>query len=399
MSGGAAGATRRLRILLHAQHLSGVGHFVRMREIGRALAARHDVTLLDGGREVPDAHGIGAALLPLPRIERGEAGLVPLDRSLALAEAMSRRAAMLTTVAAELRPDVLVIEHFPFSKWDLRGEIEQLVAAVRRARPGARVICSVRDIPRQTSHENCPPETWQRTVLSSLYALFDAVMVHGDERLTPLSASFPAAGSIRIPVGHTGIVAEPTPDAAAAGRDAAELTGGARYVIASIGGGSDPADLLGHCERGWRRLQEDRGDGDRVLVLCAGLRDGARQRAGPANPGIRATGFDHRFLGWLSAADLSVSYAGYNTCANLLATGTPGLLVANPRMSDQPRRAEVMESLGAARSWPAGSLDSDKLATVMRAALGQSRPASVVRLDGAARAARFIEELAGLAPA
>lgn len=393
MSGEPAGTARRPRILLYAQHLSGVGHFVRMRNIGCALAVRHDVTLLDGGREVPGGQGNGVVMLPLPRIERGAAGLAPLDRALALAEVMSRRAAMLAAAVAELCPDALVIEHFPFSKWDLRGEVELLVAAVRQARTGARVICSVRDIPRQTSHENCPPETWQRAVLSALHALFDAVMVHGEESLTPLSVSFPAAREIRIPVEHTGIVAESAPDAEVAARDVAELTGGARYLIASIGGGSDPADLLGHCERAWRQLQENREDGGRLLVLCDGLRGGAGNRERDSSPGIRTIGFDRRFLGWLSAADLSVSYAGYNTCANLLATGVPALLVANPRMSDQPGRAEVMESLGAARLLSAPSLSSDMLAAAMREALRQSPRQPAVRIDGAARAARFIDQL------
>jgi predicted glycosyltransferase len=44
-----------------------------------------------------------------------------------------------------------------------------------------------------------------------------------------------------------------------------------------------------------------------------------------------------------------VSYAGYNTCANLLATRRRALLAVYSAMSDQPARGEIMAALGAAQ--------------------------------------------------
>jgi len=387
VSAATGGAGRRLRVLLHAQHLSGIGHFVRTREIARALAARHQVTLLDGGRPVPGAAGDGVELLPLPRLERVGGQLLAVDPGITVGEALDRRAATLASAAARLRPDVLVVEHFPFSKWEFRDEIAGLVAAVRGARPGTCIICSVRDIPRQTSHEDCTPEAWQRVALTALHGQFDALMVHGEERLTPLAASFPAAAAIRIPVAHTGIVvarADPAP---------APLADGGPYVIASVGGGEDAACLLALCARAWRRLQRDRACGGRVLVLCGGVR-GVSHQVDSGTSAVRATAFDHRFPGWLAAADLSVSYAGYNSCASLLASGTPALLVPNPRMSDQSERAAVMASLGAARALEPADLTEDGMAAAMRGALGEPRRAPPVALDGAERAARFIERIA-----
>ena len=82
--------SRRRRFLLYAQHLSGVGHFVRTFEIARGLSAksrsrlpggtafaealdpgcqvepadvpaagRHEVYLVDGGRPVPRPRRVG----------------------------------------------------------------------------------------------------------------------------------------------------------------------------------------------------------------------------------------------------------------------------------------------------------------------------------------------------
>ena len=41
-----------MKVLIYAQHLSGVGHRVRALELARALAERHEVALVDGGRHV-----------------------------------------------------------------------------------------------------------------------------------------------------------------------------------------------------------------------------------------------------------------------------------------------------------------------------------------------------------
>jgi predicted glycosyltransferase len=298
---------------------------------------------------------------------------------------MAARAAALGAAAGALRPDVLVVEHYPFSKWALGEEIGALVEAVRAARPAAKVVCSVRDIPRQTAHEDCAAGEWQAAVLAALEARFDALVVHGEESLTPLAASFPAADAIRLPVAHTGIVAASAPSP-----QPPPGVAGARWAVASVGGGDDPAGLLGSAARAWERLAARDATGGRVLVLCGGLREGAP--LAPAAGDTRAVPFDARFAAWLAGADLSVSYAGYNTCAALLAARVPAVVVANPRMSDQAPRAALLARLGVARTVPADARDV-VLEDALAAALAAGRPRHAVPLDGAERAARFIEGL------
>ena len=45
-----------MRVLCHAQHLTGVGHFVIAHNIARGLAKGHDVYLVKGGRPATDTH-------------------------------------------------------------------------------------------------------------------------------------------------------------------------------------------------------------------------------------------------------------------------------------------------------------------------------------------------------
>lgn len=51
------GSIRAVRVLCHAQHFKGIGHFVRMHAIARGMSEAHDVYLVDGGRPVPRRPG------------------------------------------------------------------------------------------------------------------------------------------------------------------------------------------------------------------------------------------------------------------------------------------------------------------------------------------------------
>lgn len=381
-----AGPGRRLRVLLHAPHLSGVGHHVRMREIARALATRHDVAFFGGGRAVPGDWPADVRHLPLPGLYRGPAGLAPLEPGTTLAATLAARIDAIGTAVGSMKPDIVVIEHYPFSKWELAGEFEALIGTARRASPPARIVCSVRDIPRQTRHEACRPARWAGRVAAALEDGFDALLVHGDAVLTPLADALPTAAALRIPVRHTGFVSEPVPTE----RTADAPAGAARYVLASIGGGADAAGLLPLCREAWGRLDPALRS-HRQLVLCQGLGDGEPPADGD---GIRTVPFRGDFLGLLARADLSVCYAGYNTCTNLLATRVRAVVVPNPRMSDQAARADVLARLGVARVLRVDGLTASALADAMAGALQGPRPAHAVTLDGAATTVRLLEELA-----
>src|SRR5688500_7671453 len=112
---------RCLRIVIHSQHLAGVGHYVRMHEIARSLAQFQQVYLVDGGRQVPRVSVAGSfATIPLPRIAGSKANLFSIDGSNDIRQVMRARSEYLTQAIAVIIPDLLIIEDFPFSKWMLR---------------------------------------------------------------------------------------------------------------------------------------------------------------------------------------------------------------------------------------------------------------------------------------
>ena len=253
------------RILIHAQHLTGVGHRVRSREIARELARAHRVQLVDGGRTVPWSDpGAGLERVGIPALIRARRGLEPLDPGVGLEVALRRRARSLRDAAAALAPDIVVVEHFPFSKWELRGEILALLEAARTANPRLRVVCSLRDVCRRTRHEAAEADAWQAQVLRDLGAHFDALLVHADPQLTRLEEHFGSAAEIPVPVIHTGIVSQKP-------LDGASESAPQGCVVVSCGGGAGGAELARRCLDAWRLLVRRAETRGRSLVVFGGL--------------------------------------------------------------------------------------------------------------------------------
>ena len=379
-----------MRVLVHAQHLSGVGHHVRSVEIARGLAEAHEVFLVDGGRPVPRPPASREPeRISLPRLARGVDGIQPVDPARELGNLLAERREILCRAARRLAPDVLLVEHYPFSKWELEPELTAMIETARGANPRLRVVCSLRDVCRRTRHESPGAEGWSERVVRVLNARFDAVLVHADPGFTRLEDHFEMAGRIEIPVRYTGFVSE-QPGLASAGRD-----GG--FVLLSTGGGAGSSELVLRCVDAWKRLHAAGAVGDRPLVIFCGLFwseiDLARIRLATAVGPFELRPFGSDFVAWMAAADLSISRAGYNTCTNLLQTGCRALLLPDPRMSDQLFRAQRLAALGLTNVLAQGALDVGSLADAIAAALRRPPPRHGLDLDGVRGTRTLLESL------
>lgn len=375
-------STRPLRVLFYVQHLSGVGHYVRTLEIAKAMSRHHQVWMLDGGQPVPRPDFGQIQKLPLPRIQRRDGKLVSVEGSGRIEQTMTARKETLAVAIARIRPQVVVVEHYPFSKWELTDEVNYMLATALAANPRVRVVSSVRDIPLQTRHEACSPTQYADAVVQRLNDQFDALMVHSDPRLARLDAFFPAADRIRIPVEHTGIVAE-----------SLALPGGTeKTIIVSAGGGKDAVGLLDCASAAWRRL---RGAGmlEGYRMLLFGELGTSEAQAAPAD-GIERLPFSASYLQSMQSCSLSISCAGYNTCANILSTGCRAILVPNVAMSDQIARAKIMRGLGIhmiEQSQPAPKVMAESILNCLE----YSTPHYEADLNGANRSAALIASLEG----
>jgi predicted glycosyltransferase len=291
---------------------------------------------------------------------------------------MAERVAALSRSVERIRPDALLIDHYPFSKWELETEIVAMIEVARRCNPGVRVFCSLRDVVRQTRHERADAETYEERVVAALASCFDGVLVHADPRFTRLEEHFAPRRELPVPVEYTGFVVPAAPDASAGEAPP--------FAVLSCGGGAGALGFLLAAIEAFQSLGVENAAGEGPLVVFPGSSASAGERDALAAAGrggmVRIRPFGPEFEAALEASTLSVSRAGYNTCAALLRARTRSVLAPDPIMSDQTFRARRFADLGLAQIVEGNPPPVEAIAAAMRAALDGPPPRHDLALDG-----------------
>ncbi len=366
------------RVMFHVQHLLGIGHLRRIAALAKACDGLGlEVTVASGGAAIEHLDTGDAALVQLPGLRAADASFSRLldDRGRDIDDAWrAQRRASSLDLLARVRPQVLVIETFPFGRRQLAFELLPLLDMARAA--GASTVSSVRDV--LTARKAVRTEeaaAWARQ-------LFDHVLVHGDPDFIAFGESFPAAAEIEDKLVYTGYVASGSP--AVAG----DL--GRGEIIVSAGGGAVGEGLLRAAleaqamagSRRWRLLAGANHPEAAFAALAADAPDNVLvERARPDFPML------------LQNAAVSVSQAGYNTAVDLFRSRTRAVLVpfVGPGETEQTLRAKKFEARGLAQCLAEDNLTAERLAeAVARALAGPPPPLHGIALDGARRGAEMI---------
>ncbi|MCB1546240.1 MAG: glycosyl transferase [Hyphomicrobiaceae bacterium] len=371
-------------VVFYVQHLLGIGHFMRSFRVAAATArVGLDVALVSGGPEVPDPEPARITRYQLPSLRAGPGGFRDLrrgDGAAATTADLVERRRRLCALLAELKPRLLVVEAFPFGRWQLRDEIVAMLEAAHALEPRPLVVSSIRDI----LQESRKPGRTERT-LTAFDRYFDAVLVHGDPHLVRLDESFPAAAHLAARLHYTGIVAPPRSPPPATG------TPRSREIVVSAGGGAVGEKLLAAACAAHDRLAAK----GYAWRLIGGLHPSPTVRgllAAHSGDTLAIEDFRRDLAGLLACSALSISQAGYNTVADILVADVPAVLVpyATGGETEQSMRAERLAALGLALCLPEDTLDGAALAVATEAALALPRPAVAIDLDGAAHSARLM---------
>jgi predicted glycosyltransferase len=381
--------SERPTVLFYCQHSLGLGHLVRSFALAGALAERFRVVLLNGGRlprGVPLPAGVEVESLP-PLGMDVDGTLVSEDRRRSPERALELRRERMLALHAELRPDVVLVELFPFGRKKFATELLPLLEAAREA--GALTVCSLRDILVGSRRDQA---RFEEVASVRANALLDAILVHADPRFARLEDSFAPATPLRVPVHYTGFVLPPErPHAPAA--PALERP---RVLVSSGGGGYGGALVSAAIAAHDAGLAE--AGIDVRIVAGPFLPDDewrALRAAAAARPGLEAVRSVPDLVAELRAASASVSQCGYNTALDLLRTGVPALVVpfAEGREDEQTRRAERLERLGAVRVLEAARADGPTLAREVLELLRFRPEPAALDLDGARKSALTVANL------
>ncbi|MEM9568025.1 MAG: glycosyltransferase [Cyanobacteria bacterium P01_E01_bin.34] len=382
------------RLMFYCQHILGIGHLVRSMEIVRALTTDFDVCFINGGKVVPEFKApTGVNVINLPAIETDPnfQTLKAVDASISLEEVETKRRTILLDVVDLYRPDVLVVELYPFGRRRFSFELEPLLERARAL--GSKVSCSLRDIV-VTKQDR---ERHEAKVVKLMNRYFDQLLVHGDRRFIPLEDSFSRASDLNCPVHYTGYVAQ-KPNAV----PAFHFTD--PFILCSVGGGRFGHDLLECVARSAPILAERVPHSIRMFTgpfvpNCVWER---LQDIVAKQPNLEIDRYTPHLLDYMRQADLSISMAGYNTTMNILSTGVRSMMMPFTGNGDleQRMRLQKLNAMGIVSTINPAILDPELLSTQVEACLYADTRPFAFDLDGATNTATYLQQLAeSIAPA
>lgn len=376
-----------MKVLIVVTHLLGTGHLSRALTLARAFVDDgHKVQVASGGMPAPQLNSDGLEIVQLPPLRSDGVNFIRLldeAGNLAGADVYSARQSRLEVTLHSFQPDVLITELFPFGRRSLRDEFTAILTTAHAFAKPPLVLSSIRDI-------LAPPSKPAKAqfgddVISELY---DGVLVHSDQSVTPIDLSWPVSDMLREKLHYTGFVAPaaslPHPQKAGEGE-----------VLISAGGG-DVGGALFHAAKAAARH-----DPNRIWRILVGGQDRAARIAellsdAPENLVVEAARPDFRSM--LNHAAASVSMCGYNTALDVLQTGVPSVFVPFDAGGEveQSLRARALAAHKSITVLPDAELSADTLLEAVQGVIlsGPRLPART-GFDGAAETVRIVKGLLG----
>jgi predicted glycosyltransferase len=381
---------------MYCQHVLGMGHLVRSLEIVRALKD-WDVTFLNGGDLCPGMEfppGIEVVNLPPIKSESDFKTIQASEQGHDLETVKRIRASRIQAEFARIQPDVFLIEMFPFGRKHFAFELVPVLEQIRLKKMPTAVVCSLRDI-LVNNKRNQAQHNERAITLMNRY--FDLLLVHADPQFQTLDETFPQVHELQCDVRYTGFVSQAAPQSleAMSDRQASDQP----MILVSVGGGRVGYELV-ECS-----LQASAQLGasfpHRMMILTGPYMPEEQfqqlQQSAEGQEQVVIQRYSSDFLSYLQQASLSVSMAGYNTCMNLIATGTKALVYpfTGGGNTEQTIRAEKLAQLGVIGIVSPSQLRPDDLAERMVQVLRTPPSTQTLSLDqdGAMKTATCLQEL------
>jgi predicted glycosyltransferase len=387
------------RLMFYCQHILGIGHLIRSMEIVKGLTPDFEICFINGGEVIQDfpipPH---VTMVNLPAIKTdSEFRELYVPEGFETAESLMeiRKQQMLDEVE-RFRPDILMVELFPFGRRRFSTELIPVIEAAKAI--NTKVVCSLRDIvvtkQDRTRHEE--------KICQLMNQYFDLLLVHGDPQFMPLETSFSRIQDLHCPVYYTGYVTQqlPVADLQSVEPDLEDqqVHDSQPSIVVSVGGGRFGHELL-----------------DCVSLTSAILEvqipHHIHMFTGPFSPdpvfermqamanqrkNLTVKRYTPHLIDYMRHADLSISMAGYNTTMNVLVTGVRSMLLPFTGNDDQEQRmrCERLQELGIVSVIEPANLTPEYFAQQIITCLQQTPQPMHFDMQGVEKTAKYLHLLA-----
>jgi predicted glycosyltransferase len=381
------------RLMFYCQHILGIGHLIRSMEIVKGLIPDFEICFINGGEVIQDFPiPPGVTMVNLPAIKTdSEFRELYVPEGFETAESLMQvRKAQMLDIVERFRPDILMVELFPFGRRRFSTELVPLIETAKAI--NTKIVCSLRDIvvtkQDQTRHE--------AKICQLMNQYFDLLLVHGDPQFMPLETSFSRIQDLHCPVYYTGYVAQQD-NSAPLSREALALSP-APCIVVSVGGGRFGHELLD-------------GVAQASAILETQIPHQIRMFTGPFSPepvfermqtvaaqrqNLTVERYTPHLMDYMRHADLSISMAGYNTTMNVLVTGVRSMLLPFTGNDDQEQRmrSERLQELKIVSLIQSDHLNSERFAQQIIDCLQQHPEPMQFDMQGVEKTAKYLRSLA-----
>ncbi|MCU4177706.1 glycosyltransferase family protein [Carboxylicivirga sp. N1Y90] len=341
------------KVIIHCQYVYGLGHLVRALHLAKGLAKYYNVYFLSGGEVVKNFDvDVSIHFIQLPGIYKKEESteMTSVSDELSLSKCFELRDQMIRETVRNVKPDVVITEHFPFG-FLFEKEAIKLINYAKDANSNTKIVCSVRDVIESTNGGVNDQKT-----IRTLNELYDLILIHGDPKLISVETSFPLVKEIIIKLVYTGYVIEQS----------------MRYnerksnnILVSVAGGRVGNELLNAVIEAFEVVKTK---STYNLIVFNGAFNKSFVATSRENR-VRYFDFQRReFLRQLSQSKISISLGGYNSTMESLYLGNKVVIYNREFLGsneEQNIRISTFKSLGLIDVISIEDLEVENLARVL----------------------------------
>ncbi len=381
------------RIALYWHNGRSLGHTVRCATLGQALLDHMPGSIVVGITGASKGFELLPPEMDLVKIPSyltyDDIGGVRATPVLSLAKGHFQRIRenLISTFVRDFQPHALIVDFHP------EGKNGELIPTVINS-PNIHKVLGLRGIlgsPEETNREFFNPR-----LVNFMQDYFSAIHVYVDEHVFRLEDYYSIPASLSTMFNYTGYVTRSTLTTRAEARALLQLDPDARIIVVSFGGGQGTEPIWQSILHRLSRIQNH--------FDCAYLSAGPYLEAG-AYERLRVQVTQHsnwtwtRLLNplpaWIKASDFFIGSGGYNSLAEVIATGANALII--PRQlneREQELHATRLASLNILRIANLETILSNDLNPLLEMCLTEPYPGDrniKIATNGAENSARLIE--------